>query len=504
MNKEYLIGIDSGTQSVRVIVFDKAGNIVSRGSADHEPYFSQQPGWAEQHPEDFWAKLCQASQQAIKQLPVPKEALAAAGLAVQRASIIAADENGNPLRPCISWLDQRRAVGIEPIPNLPPMLNAFQYMSKANWMRVNEPKTYEKTHKFLSVGGWLAHKLTGEFNDSVAMQVGIWPFDMGKLAWHDNPVMYAVCGIPREKLADIYPPGTVLGHVTKAAAEETGLPEGLPIAAGAGDKMCETLGAGAIRPGQASITYGTLAGLDITTDAHVQAQGGEYWTFPSAVAGAWNPEFAVPRGYWMVTWFRDEFGWKEMEEAAKRGVSPEEVLNEQAARVPPGAEGLVLAPYWSPPSVAPLSKGVILGFEAHHTRAHVFRAILEGIAYGLRQGLDLFARDTGAPIEEVTIGGGGAQSDIAMQATADIFGIPTKRPHTVQICSLGAAMDAAVGAGLYGGFEDTVAHMTRSARVFEPIPENQTLYDAIYERVYKKLYPSLEEVYKNLKAITGR
>jgi sugar (pentulose or hexulose) kinase len=502
LSGEYLVGIDSGTQNVRVIIFDAQGNIISEGSANHEPPFCEQTGWAEQHPEDLWGKFCEASWEAMSALPAPRSSLAAVGLAAQKAALVAIDQQGIPLRPAFSWMDQRVVDSPVPIPGLSAQLEAAQRASKASWMRTHQPELYRRTHKFLTASGWLLYCLTGKFIDSSGMQVNESPFDAQRLAWHNDPLTYQAHGMPPEKLVDLSPPGALVGHITQKAAAESGLPIGLAVIAGASDKVCEVLGAGTIKPGQVSISYGTLACAVVTVPSYITSSEMQYWTNPGAVPGTWNLEYDIHSGYWLVRWFCEQFAQDQIDEAAALGLSIEQLLSQQAAEIPPGADGLVLTPHWRAPTLAPLGRGLVLGFQAHHTRAHVFRAILEGIIYGLLEGLELLVSETHVPPTEIIVGGGGAQSDLMLQVTADIFGLPTKRPHTIQIGALGAAIDAAVGAGIHPDFQTAVAHMTRSKDIFDPIPANQRRYETIYQEIYKPLYPALEPILRKLNHIT--
>ena len=501
MDSDYLVGIDSGTQSVRVIIFDAYGNVISQGSANHEPPFSRQPGWAEQQPDDYWEKLCHACQEALQKLHVPATRLAAVGLAAQKAVLISVDEQGNPIRPAFSWMDQRAVSQAVPTPGIPLIHEASWRASKANWMRVHEPLEYEKTFKYLTASAWLIHRLTGEWIDSSGMQVNESPFDVKKMNWHSDAMNYQVYGMQPEKLVDLVPPGALLGCITQQAADETGLPAGLPVVAAASDKVCEVLGSGAVHPGQVSVSYGTLACATVVTSNYKKSKHGHYWTNPGAIPGTWNLEYDIPNGYWLVRWFCEQFGEGIQREAVASGYSLEELFSLQAADIPAGSEGLVLAPYWAAPTLAPLGSGLILGLQAHHGRAHVFKAILEGIIYGLREGLELLTDETGVPAAEIIAGGGGAQNDLTMQATADIFGLPAKRAQTVQMGALGAAIDAAVGAGIYPGFESAAASMTRCKDFFEPIPANQRRYESIYQEIYKPLYPALKDVFRRLEQI---
>ena len=504
MSEQYVVGIDSGTQSTKAIVFDRMGEVVSVGSAKHEPYFSLQKGWAEQSPEDTWSKFCLACREAMAKLDAPKEQVIAAGLTAQRNTFVFTDGSGQPLRPLILWLDERLAEGIELITDQEAWVPYWQLRSKANWVKINEPEVHRRIQRVLTVTGWLTHRLTGNFNDALGMHCGWWPIDMERLSLPETSALYHATGIPREKLANVFKPGEILGCVTPQAAEETGLPAGLPIVATSGDKQCEALGSGSILPGHATISYGTLAGLVATSYKPVKPPDASYTVYPSAVPGGWHLEFQVIRGYWLVTWFLEQFGAAEFTQAAKRAVPVGEILREEAARIPPGSDGLVVAPYWFPQLITPNGKGAIIGFDGTHTRAHVLRALLEGVAFGLYPGLERFERDSGQRFVQLAIGGGGSQNDVAMQITADIFGLPAIRPHTLEICALGAAMDAAVAVGIYSGFEQAVTGMTHEERVFEPVAENHELYTRIYQDVYCKLYDSLEVVFVNLKQITGR
>lgn len=482
MKGDLLLGIDSGTQSVRVYVFDAHGRVVSCAVQQHEPLFQLKPGWAEHHPEDLWEKLCLAVRDALQKLPAGHPPLIAVGLTGQRATTGLLDQDGKALRPFVSWTDPRRKTW-------------------AHWIRDNEPDNFQRTHKISSVQGWLVKQLTEEFMDCISYPV-IGPVDLPRLALSDNPAEYEAFGMPREKVVDAYPPGTVAGLVTAAAAAATGLPVGLPVVIGAGDKQVEVLGGGAIFTGRAYITSGTMSSILITTfNQPLVHSKRHYRSLGAAIPGAWNPEYVL-RGHWMVNWFAEQFCKHEIEASHRLGVTAEELLNQEAEKVPPGAHGLVLYPYWDAQAHAPLASGLILGFhDGVHKRGHVFRAILEGIAYGLRAGKEILDRDSTTPIKEIVVGGGGSKSRIGMQAYADILGLPCLRTQTAETCSLGAAIAAAVGGGVYPDFFSAVENMVHYQECFQPIPKNQGLYEEIYQRVYARLYPCLEEIFGSLTEI---
>ncbi|MEW6032872.1 MAG: FGGY-family carbohydrate kinase [Bacillota bacterium] len=527
-DKPHVLAIDSGTQSVRAIVFDRAGNVVARESAPHEPYFSLQPGWSEQHPRDYWDKLRLVLRKLMARPEARPELLAACAITTQRGNVVATDAKGEPLRPSITWLDQRLTPGL-PKPRgyglvkaaldtmnriqlvrqgrfpgkVVDLLGMLGPMSKFNWIKVNEPDIYARTAKFLTVAGWLTYKLTGRFADSAGMQAGVWPFDGRAQDWYKIELMFELMGCRRDQMAELVRPGEVLGAVTRTAAEETGLPAGLPLVASAGDKQCETLGSGCTGHGTAVLSYGTAAVIGTTARRYMLSPLMEYYTWPSAVPGAWNPEFFLFRGYWLVSWFREQFGYREEEEAHKEGLVTEEVLNRRAADIRPGSDGLVVQPYWTPTSIAPAARGAVVGWTDVHTRAHLYRAILEGIAYALRDGIPLLERDFGTKIKDVRVSGGGAKSDVAMQITADVFGLPAGRPHTVETCALGAAINAAMAAGWYRDADEAAAAMTRTERVFEPIAANVALYEELYQGVHRRLYPALKDIHRTLNKVGG-
>jgi sugar (pentulose or hexulose) kinase len=490
-----VVGIDSGTQGVRVIVFDLKGRIVAEGAALHEPPVSPEPGAAEQDPHDLWEKLRRASRQAMASLSGSGWRPAAASLAAQRSVVLAVDLDGRPLRPAFSWLDRRRAEAVTPLPGISAEQRQRQVQSKANWMKVHEPGLYGRAARFLSVSGWLTYRLCGSFRDAPGGLGGVFPLDISRLGWSTDPLTYALLGMPAERLPEICQPGSLLGHITPDAAQQTGLPEGLPLIAAAGDKSCEMLGAGAVRPAQGYVSYGSLAALEVISPVPLLAGGGQYWTTPGAMRGTWHLEFGMEYGYLMVRWFCRQFGAPEPDGQALADGALEQTFSALAAGLPPGAGGLVLAPYWSRLGIAPGAQSVVLGLGKDHTRAHLFRAILEGIAFGLRDGMEILARDTGVALEEVFIGGGGAQSDLAVQITADVLGLPVVRAQTVQTCALGAAIEASLGAELFSSYAEAVAQMCRPDSVFQPEPARQEAYAAIYTRVYQKLYPALAPVF---------
>ncbi len=516
MKQDCILAIDNGTQSVRALLFDLQGNLVAKGKQEIEPYFSTQPGWAEQDPELYWRALAQACEQLWHDAKVDSKRIRAVTLTTQRGTVVNVDEQGKALRPAIVWLDQRHARVEGDVPGawkwlfklarVEDVVRRFREKSQALWIAQNQPEVWKNTHKYLLLSGYLTHRLTGEFKDSTGCQVGYIPFDYKKLQWApESDWRYRIVPeLTRDKLPDLVRPGETLGSISANAAAVTGIPQGLPLIAAASDKACEVLGSGGNRPDIACMSYGTTATINTNNRRHVEPI--KYMpAYPSAIPGQFCSEIMIYRGFWMVSWFKKEFGLREQKLAEQRGIQPEQLFDELVNQVPAGSMGLMLQPYWTPGvrDPGPEAKGSIIGFGDVHTRSHIYRAILEGLAYGLKEGLERLEKRNGKKIRKLRVAGGGSQSDAAMQLTADIFGLPAERPHTYETSGLGAAMDAAVGLGIYPDFDAAVANMTRVGKVFEPDPKRQALYGRLYKEVYLNMYPQLQPLYRKIRDITG-
>jgi sugar (pentulose or hexulose) kinase len=310
--------------------------------------------------------------------------------------------------------------------------------------------------------------------------------------------------MPRDMLVDLVPPAGQLGVISAEAAEATGIPAGLPLIAAAADKACEVIGAGSLAPNTGCISYGTTATITNTQARYVEPIP-LIPPYPAAAPNAYSLEVQIFRGFWMVSWFKKEFGQVELQLAAEQGIAAEVLLDQLLAEAPAGSMGLVLQPYWTPglKVPGPEAKGAVIGFGDVHTRAHLYRSMIEGLAYGLREGKERLEKRTGTTIDELRVSGGGSQSDAVMQLSADVFGLPAIRPHVYETSGLGAAIDAAVGLKLHPDFDTAVREMTRVGRVFDPNPQTHALYEALYRRVYLKLYEKLKPLYKEIREITG-
>lgn len=507
---ENLLAIDQGTQSTRALVFDPRGNLLHKSRVPIEPYYSTAPGLAEQDPEVFWQAVCWACQGLWAQ-GADKTSIAAVALTSQRSTVVNVDKRGRPLRPAIVWLDQRRTLGLKPVGGLWGLafrlagavgtVAYLQAEAEANWIRTQQPDVWAATHKYLFLSGYLTYRLTGRFADSVGCQVGYVPFDYKKQTWEASwGWKWQAVPVEKSLLPDLVSVAAQIGVITPEASTATGLPAGLPLIAAAADKATEVLGAGCLDPQIACLSYGTTATINTTHRKYIEVIP-LIPPYPAAAPGYYSFEIQIYRGYWMVTWFKQEFGLREQRLAAERGIEPESLFDELVRAVPPGSDGLVLQPYWSPGLrfPGPEARGAIIGFSDATTRAHIYRAILEGLAYALREGAERTEQRAGVKICELRVVGGGSQSDAAMQLTADVFGLPASRPHVYEASGLGAAIDAAVGAGLHPDFPTAVHEMTHIRDTFEPDSRTHERYDGLYKEVYKRMYRQLKPLYERMR-----
>lgn len=513
--QDLILAIDNGTQSLKALVFDAQGQMIYRRQVCFDPYFSAQPGWAEQDPEIFWQALCESCQDIRHNRPDLMARLAAVSLTAQRGTVINVDTAGKPLRPAILWLDQRKTLGLPTVRGwwglafllggLRDTIAYLQAEAEVNWIRTYEPDIWQQTHKYLLLSGFLTHRLVGDFVDSVGCQVAYLPFDYKRLKWARDWDWKWICApVDKEKLPRLVPPTEVLGSITSNAAMETGLPAGLPLIAAAADKACEVLGCGSLTPEVGCLSYGTTATINVTSAKYIEAIP-LLPAYPAGLPRHYNLEVQIYRGFWMVSWFKEQFGHVEQQAADSQGVEPELLFDKMVADIPPGSMGLVLQPYWSPGlrRPGPEAKGAVVGFGDIHTRGHLYRSILEGIAYALFEGKTRIEKKTGQKITALKVSGGGSQSRQAMQITADVFGIPAARPHVYETSGLGAAMVAAIGMGIYPDPQTAVKKMTHTARVFEPNWNTHHLYQRLYHEVYGKLYNRLKPLYQKIRDITG-
>ena len=502
---------DCGTQSLRALLFDKNGNIIDMVTEYYPPYIAQKFGYAEQEASVFVNALCRASLRLHSQCFDEWDRIRVVSLTAIRDTYVCVDRNIEPVRPVIMWHDQREAKCADPLPASSTM--AFQLVgmsdfsvqqrkiTKSNWIRENEPENWKNTYMYLPFSAYMTYILTGNPVDSVASQAGHVPFDFKSRKWMDTTnIKYPIFAIEPDKLPKLVEPCTMLGEITEKASKLTAIPEGTPVIAAGSDKGCETLGTGCISSDKANISFGTAASIQLVTSRYVEPQ--QFLpSYPSVVPNLYNPEVQVYRGYWMLNWFINEFARDERELAKSAGIPVEEYLNTWLNDTPPGAEGLILQPYWGAELRMPEARGAIIGFTDHHDRKHVYRAILEGINFDLMRGLKTMESRSGIRVKQITVSGGGARSETICQLAADMFGKPVRRVQTHEASGLGCAIAAFIGIGEFESFDKAIESMVHYKDVFVPDQAKHKKYEKIYNNIYKRIYPRLQLLYKEMRRL---
>ena len=514
MGDKVVLTIDCGTQSLRAFLFSTTGNLLEMTQVQYAPYVSKNPGWVEQDPEVYWNSLCDACKRLKDRQPGLFEAVAAVGITSQRNSMINVDNCGAPLRPTVTWLDQRmaepsldqeqlQALGLDS-PELALSVRTLQAQGKCNWIRQNQPEIWAATHKYLQVSGFLNYRLTSHFVDSVASQIGYIPFDYAQMRWAGEENLFAVLfPVEREKLPKLVRPGEPVGNVTLEASSATGIKQGVPVIACGSDKGCETLGAGVIDASMANFSFGTTATIQTTTERYFEAVP-FIPPYPAVVPGCHNPEIMIPRGFLMISWFKDEFGFEQVQEARATGVAVEEIFDRYLAQTPPGAMGLIIQPHWGGALDNPFAKGAMVGFGDVHTKAYIYRGIIEGLMFALRDAFEKIQSAGELKIKRITVSGGASQSDEICQIAADVLGVPLIKIQTHEASGLGAALITATGAGLFTSLSQASEKMVKVGKIYRPDQQATALYQSLYARVYQQMMTQpLELIYSEIREITG-
>lgn len=514
MDAPLVLTFDIGTQSARGLLVAPDGTFEDIYQVKYdEPYYSRNPGWAEQRPDFYYDRICEISKVLCERNAEKMQRIISVTLTVIRDTVLCLDENNVPLRDIILWLDKRQADFNNPFPLYKKLIFKIAGMAEAtkilyratasNWIRQYQPDIWKKTAKYVMLPTYLNYKITGNLVDSEANMIGHIPFEYEKRVWKkDSSLTKCICDVPQEKLCRLVKSGEILGTVTKEFSKQSGVPEGLPLIATGSDKGCETLGLSVTKPTKAAISFGTTATIQMAVKKYFEPQ--KFMpAYPAVPNDMFNPEIEIYRGFWLVSWFVKEFGAEERQEASVLGCAPEQILDKYIEKLPPGCEGLLLQPYWTPGVINPTSRGAVVGFADYHTHIHFYRAIIEGIAFELYHSLKIMEKRSGLKIEEVYVGGG-ARSDIVCQITADVFGLPIKRIQTHEACSVGASMVAFISKGIYKDYDDAISHMVHETSVFLPRPDVHETYMDLYTGAYRKIFGRLEPIYKRIIKITKR
>ena len=507
--------LDFGTQSLRASLTNDKGDIENIEKFKYDPpYFSDSYGYAEQDADYYWNGALTALKALCSKVPEKLHRIVGASITTFRDTSVQLDSSLKPIRRSILWLDQRLAKGKEKMPRLhwalftligmKPTIILNRARTVAHWLKENEPDTWNRTYKYVNISTYLTYKLTNNLVDSASSFVGHYPINYKARNWYKNTnaLKARFFGIPKRMLCELKAPGEVLGTISDAVADEVGLPHDIKLYATGSDKACETVGLGALSPDIGAISYGTASTIEVSNQKYHEPEP-FLPAYGAAVPGWYNMEVQIYRGYWMLTWFAKEFA-SDLAKAAKGNISKESILNAKLNTIPPGSNGLIVQPYWGPGLSRPLARGAIIGFSDIHTRDHLYRAIIEGIAYSLREGLEGIERSQRHKINEIRISGGGSQSDDICQITADIFGLPVSRVQTYETTSLGASISVFLGTGRFATIEEATEAMSHKGKTFYPNEIAHKEYDFLYKNVYVKMYPQLKGVYKDINKFSKR
>jgi sugar (pentulose or hexulose) kinase len=509
MSNPLVLSIDLGTQSVRALLFDKAGAIVRQAKITYaKPYYSLHPGWAEQKPDMYWNTLCSVTNRLKDEAGDMWNNIIAVTVTTIRDTCLCVDMDGNPLRDIILWLDKRRTEFKTPLPFFKSLLFSLAGMKKAadlqrrvsacNWIMENEPEIWGKTHKFMFISGYFTFLLTGKMVDSVANMIGHIPFNSRTRTWMGkNELTRCLFDIDSAKLISLVEPGETLGTITGEASEKTGIPAGLPLIATGSDKGCETLGLSCLKPDSAALGLGTTATIQLTIDRYMEPLP-YIPAYPAVLKGRYNPEVQIFRGYWLVSWFKKEFAAVEAKEAMMLGVKLEDILENKLKKIPAGCDGLVFQPYFTPGIIMPTARGAVTGFTDAHTHMHLYRAIIEGINFALMDGLCTMEKRGKLKIKKLFVAGGGAQSDTICQITADMFGLPVYRIQTYEASSLGNAIVAFTAMGEYADTYEAAAGMVHIKDEFLPDQNEHKKYKYLFDEVFSRTFGRLLPLYNKL------
>jgi xylulokinase len=488
------LGIDVGTGGTRALVIDRSGKVLASCASEHAPIQSSHPGWAEQAPEDWWRAAQEAIRGVLGELSSDARGgirIEAVGLTGQMHGCVMLDANGQVLRPALIWCDQRtqpqcdwltETIGYERLITLTcnPALPNFT-LTKLLWVREHEPEVFAKIAHVLCPKDYVRFRLTGEYAIDMQEASGTLLLDVTHRRWSSE--VAGIAGIPESWLPELYEGPEICAHLSAAGSAATGLAIGVPVVAGAGDQGAGAVGMGILKPGSVSATIGTSGVVFAATDAPVKDPKGRLHTFCHSAPGIWHVMGVTNGAGLSLRYFRDTFS---------PGSSYEELL-ELAAGVPAGSDGLLWAPYLfgeRTPHLDPNARAAFVGITASHTRGHFVRAVLEGVAFSLRDTFTLF-HDLGIPVEKVRLGGGGARGSVWRQIQADVYGRDVELLEAEEGGAFGAAILAGTGIGAWPDVAMACEQTLRVRQIIEP-REAGTM-DEAYLR-YRKLYPALRQL----------
>ena len=497
----YVLGIDVGTSGTRAVIVEENGRIVASATEEHAPFASPEIGWAEQHPEDWWRACTIAVRQALTSAGVQAEQIACVGFSGQMHGAVMLDATDKVVRPALIWCDLRsekqchdltEKIGADRLIRLTcnPALPNFT-LTKFLWVRENEPQNWKRVRSVMLPKDYVRFRLTGERAIDMADASGTLLLDVANRRWSQEVLQAAE--IDESLLPRLFESPDVCGKISAAGAAATGLQPGTPVVAGAGDQAAGAVGMGIASPGAVSATIGTSGVVFAATDRPALDSRGRLHTFCHAIPDRWHVMGVTQAAGLSLRWFRDTFGAGAANANDDR--DPYERLTAEAAAVPPGSDGLLWAPYLMgerTPHLDPNARAALIGLTASHHRGHVVRAILEGVAFSLRDSFTLFS-GMDVPVTNIRLGGSGARSPLWRQIQADVYGHEVEILEAEEGAAYGAAILAGVGAKMWGSVDAACSQVVKVAQRVSPqsaaVQRMNTSYAA-----YRRMYPAITSV----------
>ena len=492
----YLLGIDVGTGGTRSLILDEKGRVISSATEDHRAFISPQIGWAEQDPCDWWRACGLAVRHALAQANLRSDQISCVGLSGQMHGAVLLDEQEHVVRPALIWCDVRTEkqcreltaqIGVENLIQLTcnPALTNFT-LTKCLWVRENEPENWQRVRSLMLPKDYVRFQLTGERATDVADASGTLLLDVAHRRWSKE--MLKLVQMDESLLPRLYESPEICGRISDAGAAATGLQKSTPVVAGAGDQAAGAIGMGVVSPGTVSATIGTSGVVLAATDRPALDSRGRVHTFCHAVPGRWIAMGVTQAAGLSLRWFRDQCGSGERRQSY-------ESLTTEAASAPPGCDGLLWAPYLMgerTPYLDPAARGMLVGLTASHTRAHVIRAILEGVAFSLRDTFTIF-QEMEVPVTTVRLGGGGARSALWRQIQADSYRHPVETVEAEEGAAYGAAILAGVGVKTWSSVDEACESVVRVSENVTPDSEHCLVLERAYA-MYRRMYPAMKSI----------
>ena len=502
-----VLGLDCSTSACKAVVWDSRGNTMAKGYSSLS-LITPQPTWYEQSAESWWTATVEAIRQAVSQVNVGQ--IKALCIAHQRETFVPVDEQGQPLINGILWMDERAR---ELLPSLEQSLSQQDFqqhtgkrlsvnltIAKIAWLKEHEPDVFARTYKYLDVHAFLVHRLTGYYRTGWGCADPTGLFDMQRNGWAET--LLSQVGIRPDQMPEVYPSGTVVGTIISSAADACDLPAGLPVAAGIGDGQAGGLGVNITAPGDAYLSLGTSVISGTYSDQYVVDSA--FRTMSGGIPGSYLLETVLLGGAYTVSWFMEKIA---SQQPGQDVAQLQEFYDQAASVVPPGCEGLMLVPYWNSvlgPYWDPSASGIIVGWRGVHQLPHLYRAILEGIAFEQRLNTMGVEKALGQIVKRYIVFGGGAQSDLWCQIIADITNKPVFRATSPDAAALGAGILAFTAAGYYADARQAAQAMTHILpQPVEPDPFRHHFYNRLFEEVYRPLFPALQPYLDRLTSISN-